>query len=99
MDFEKLIISLINFSFRYIVVIKKSADSLLNLIISWSDRLRAGDININNIKDEMKDNAPDGEFKIAFETFTPGTQYQRFYIIKKIQGVVVYQWLLVFPFV
>ncbi|PCH50080.1 MAG: hypothetical protein COC20_07035, partial [Cellvibrionales bacterium] len=33
----------------------------------------------------MKDNALDGEFRSSFETFAPGTQYQRFYVIKKIE--------------
>ncbi len=86
-DFEDLVDSAVNFAFRYIVVMKQSADSLLNLITIWSTTLRQKTTDIDNIKLEMDNKASDYSFKQAFEIFAPGTQYQRFYIIKKIEDM------------
>jgi len=84
-DFEKLVESISNFTFRYKVVLNKSADTLLTLVINWSKNLREKSKSVDEIISEMKDNALDGEFRSSFETFAPGTQYQRFYVIKKIE--------------
>ncbi|MDY3205035.1 MAG: DUF262 domain-containing HNH endonuclease family protein [Arcobacter sp.] len=84
-EFSTLVISSINFAFRYKVILNKSADSLLSLVINWSSELKNGKITIEQIRDKMKIEAPDGEFKTNFESFAPGTQYQRFYLIKTIE--------------
>lgn len=84
-DFKSLVEVSINFTFRYKVILNKSADSLLSLVLAWSNKLYNGNISIDEIISKMKIEAPDGEFKNNFETFAPGTQYQRFYIIKKIE--------------